>query len=523
MIQFDIPKEQRNNIIKVIGVGGGGGNAINHMYRMGIKDVDFIICNTDAQALDSSPIPTKVYLGKTLTEGLGAGSNPDIGNLAAEESREEIEQLLTKNTKMVFITAGMGGGTGTGAAPVIARIAKDLGILTIGIITTPFMREGRRKRNLAEEGINELRKNTDSVIMVNNDKLPLLFGNLSMNAAFAKADDVLCTAAKGISELITITGRMNVDFADVRNAMTDSGSALMGIGEANGQNRAIEAINSALESPLLNDANVNGAQHVLANITYGRREFMMDEFDQIMTYIEDAVGQDANIKIGDCYDESLEDQLRVTLIVTGFEVNNSIKPLLSSEKNIVSEIPASPVVVAPPVNEVVSAPVVETAINNEEVVMTRIEKNEDAPSSNENYAFQNFDSKWNVSNAENNENTKNVTYLNSNAEVISSEIKPISDPEPSVMFASLSLDEMEMLKRSQERASKLKGFNFDLNKPVEDMEDQINTPAFMRLNLQLDEEIHSSERISSNISLNTENKDKPLFNTNNSFFNPEVD
>jgi cell division protein FtsZ len=258
IIKFDIPKEQRNNIIKVIGVGGGGGNAINHMYRMGIKDVDFIICNTDAQALNSSPIPTKVFLGKTLTEGLGAGSNPDIGNLAAEESREEIEQLLSKNTKMVFITAGMGGGTGTGAAPVIARIAKDLGILTIGIITTPFMREGRRKRNLAEEGINELRKNTDSVIMVNNDKLPLLFGNLSMNAAFAKADDVLCTAAKGISELITITGRMNVDFADVRNAMTDSGSALMGIGEANGQNRAIEAINAALESPLLNDANVNG-------------------------------------------------------------------------------------------------------------------------------------------------------------------------------------------------------------------------------------------------------------------------
>ena len=249
---------------------------------------------------------------------------------------------------------------------------------------------------------------------------------------------------------------------------------------------------------------------------------MMDEFDQIMTYIEDAVGQDANIKIGDCYDENLEDQLRVTLIVTGFEVNNSIKPLLSSEKNIVSEIPASPVAVAPPVIEVV-APVVEAAVNNEEVVMTRIEKTEEAPANNENFAFQNYDSKWNVPNAENNENIKNVTYLNSNAEIISSEIKPVNESEPAVMFASLSLDEMEMLKRSQERASKLKGFNFDLNKPVEDMEDQINTPAFMRLNLQLDEEIHSSERISSNISLNTENKDKPLFNTNNSFFNPEVD
>jgi cell division protein FtsZ len=514
MIQFEIPKEQRDNIIKVIGVGGGGGNAINHMYRLGIKDVDFIICNTDAQALNSSPIPTKVYLGKTLTEGLGAGSNPDIGNLAAEESREEIEQLLTKNTKMVFITAGMGGGTGTGAAPVIARIAKDLGILTIGIITTPFMREGRRKRNLAEEGINELRKNTDSVIMVNNDKLPLLFGNLSMNAAFAKADDVLCTAAKGISELITITGRMNVDFADVRNAMTDSGSALMGIGEATGQNRAIESINAALESPLLNDANVNGAQHVLANITYGRREFMMDEFDQIMTYIEDAVGQDANIKIGDCFDENLEDELRVTLIVTGFEVNNTIKTT-TTEKNTVAEIPAKPI---EPVKQV-ELPL-ELSVKTEEVVMTLVEKKEEAPANNE-IAFQDFDNKWNVG-KEKAEEEKNIIYVNSNAEIIANEIKPLNEQEP-VAETIPSLDDLEMQKRTQERTSKLKGFNFDLNRPVDDLEEQINTPAYLRLNLQLDEEVHSSERVSSNITLNTENKDKPSFDSNNSFFNPKVD
>lgn len=517
MIQFEIPKEQRDNIIKVIGVGGGGGNAINHMYRLGIKDVDFIICNTDAQALDSSPIPTKVYLGKTLTEGLGAGSNPDIGSRAAVESMEEIKQLLTKNTKMVFITAGMGGGTGTGAAPVIARIAKDMGILTIGIITTPFMREGRRKRNLAEEGISELRKNTDSVILVNNDKLPLLFGNLSMNAAFAKADDVLCTAAKGISELITITGRMNVDFADVRNAMTDSGSALMGIGEAVGQNRAIEAINSALESPLLNDADVTGAQHVLANITYGRREFMMDEFEQIMTYIEDAVGQDANIKIGDCYDENLDDELRVTLIVTGFEVNNTIKNNLA-KKNTVAEIPAQRV--EPPVNTVPIAEV-DANIKMEEVVMTRIEKVEELPDISE-IAFHDFDSRWSTHITEKTEEEKNIIYVNSNAEIIANEIKSLHEQEP-VAETIPSLDDLEMQKRTQERTSKLKGFNFDLNKPADDIEEQINTPAYVRLNLQLDEEVHSSERVSSNTTLNTENKDKPLFNSNNSFFNPEVD
>ncbi|MCX6188923.1 MAG: cell division protein FtsZ [Bacteroidetes bacterium] len=519
MIQFDIQTEQRNNIIKVIGVGGGGGNAINHMYRMGIKDVDFIICNTDAQALDSSPIPTKIYLGKTLTEGLGAGSNPEIGRKAAEESREEIEQLLHKNTKMVFITAGMGGGTGTGAAPVIARIAKDLGILTIGIITTPFMREGRRKRNLAEQGIKELRENTDSVILVNNDKLPLLFGNLSMNAAFAKADDVLCTAAKGISELITITGRMNVDFADVRNAMTDSGSALMGIGEANGQNRAIEAINAALESPLLNDANVNGAEHVLANITYGRREFMMDEFDQIMEYIEDAVGENANIKIGDCYDESLEDQLRVTLIVTGFEVNNIIS---SAEKNIVSEISAKPAEL--PVSIMVE-PASSPMNQSEDVRMTLVEKKEETPLKNENFAFQNYDQNWNVNTPEKTEQeeVKKITYLNSNAKIIDPLSSSPVHENHDIIQTTLSLDEMEMLKRSEDRTSKLKGFNFDLNKPVEDMEDQINIPAYLRSNLQLDEEIHSSERISSNLTLNTENNDKPLFRTNNSFFDPEVD
>jgi cell division protein FtsZ len=512
MIKFEMPNEKPNHIIKVIGVGGGGGNAVNHMYRLGIKDVDFIICNTDAQALDSSPIPTKVYLGKSLTEGLGAGSNPEIGMLAAEESREEIEQLLSKNTKMVFVTAGMGGGTGTGAAPLIARIAKDLGILTIGIITTPFMREGRRKRNVAEEGIRELRRNTDSVIMVNNDKLPLLFGNLSMNAAFAKADDVLCTAAKGISELITITGRMNVDFADVRNAMTDSGSALMGIGEASGQNRAVEAINAALESPLLNDANVNNAQHVLANITYGTREFMMDEFDQIMTFIEDAVGQEANIKIGDCFDENLVDELRITLIVTGFEVAESIKPLGGLfKKNTVAEIPAAPVMQQP-----VPSPVAE--VKTEEVIMTRIEK---GPQPEEEIAFQNYDDKWQKVTESQPEPEKHITYVNANAEIISKEpaapvVQPVAESAP-------TLDDIEMKKRVQERASKLKDFNFDLNKPADDMEQQISVPAYIRLNLSLDEEIHSSERVSSNTTLNTENAQKPLFNSNNSFFNPEVD
>ena len=252
LIKFELPKDQ-SSIIKVIGVGGGGSNAVNHMYNMGIKGVDFLICNTDNQSLDLSPVPNKIQLGKSLTEGRGAGAKPEIGLKSALESIEEVRELLSKNTKMVFITAGMGGGTGTGAAPVIAKLAKEMGILTVGIVTVPFAFEGRRRREQAETGINELKKHVDTLLIISNDKLREIYSNMSLTNAFGKADDVLTTAAKGISEIITVTGYINVDFEDVKTVMTNGGAAIMGSAYAEGENRALKAIEGALNSPLLND------------------------------------------------------------------------------------------------------------------------------------------------------------------------------------------------------------------------------------------------------------------------------
>ncbi|MEE3097901.1 MAG: cell division protein FtsZ, partial [Bacteroidota bacterium] len=267
-MRFDMPKEQ-SSIIKVIGVGGGGSNAVNHMYRQGIKGVDFIVCNTDHQALDISPVPTKIPLGQSLTEGRGAGSIPEIGKNAAIENLDEIKDILAKNTKMIFVTAGMGGGTGTGAAPVIAQTARDMGILTVGIITVPFTFEGRKRRTQAEDGIEQMRDAVDTLLVINNDKLREMFGNLSLVNAFEQADDVLAIAAKGIAEVISVTGQINVDFNDVNTVMKDSGVAIMGSAEAEGDDRATKCVEQALSSPLLNDNNIEGATYVLLNITYG--------------------------------------------------------------------------------------------------------------------------------------------------------------------------------------------------------------------------------------------------------------
>lgn len=317
-MKFDMPKDSPS-IIKVVGVGGGGSNAVNHMFKQGIRGVDFMICNTDSQALDASPVTHKVQLGASLTEGRGAGSIPEVGMNAAIETIDQLKEELSKNTKMVFITAGMGGGTGTGAAPIIAEAARELGILTIGIVTMPFFFEGRKRKHQAEAGIQAIRESVDSLIIINNDRLREMYGNLRMSEAFAQADNVLTTAAKGIAELITRTGHVNVDFEDVRTVMNTSGVAIMGSAEAEGEDRAIKAIELALASPLLNDNDIKGARYVLLNMEFGDDELQMDEIAEITDYIQEEAGMEADVIWGYGCDETLGENVRVTVVATGFK------------------------------------------------------------------------------------------------------------------------------------------------------------------------------------------------------------
>ena len=328
-ITFDLPKNQ-SNVIKVIGVGGGGSNAINHMFRQGIIGVDFVVCNTDSQALHTSPVPNKIQLGVSLTEGLGAGAKPEIGQQAALESIEEIEKMLDANTKMVFITAGMGGGTGTGAAPVIAQLAKERGILTVGIVTIPFQFEGKNRSEQAMEGVERLRKQVDSLIVINNNKLREVYGNLGFKAGFSKADEVLATASKGIAEVITNHLTMNIDLKDAKTVLSDSGTAIMGSFVASGADRAKVAIQSALDSPLLNDNKITGAKNVLLLITFGSDEITIDEISEINEYIQNEAGHNANIIMGIGEDEKLEESISVTVIATGFNIEQQ-KEIINAE------------------------------------------------------------------------------------------------------------------------------------------------------------------------------------------------
>lgn len=336
-ITFDLPKNQ-SNVIKVIGVGGGGSNAINHMFRQGIIGVDFVVCNTDSQALQTSPVPNKIQLGVNLTEGLGAGAKPEIGQQAALESIEEIEKMLDVNTKMVFITAGMGGGTGTGAAPVIAQLAKERGILTVGIITIPFQFEGKNRYDQAMEGVERLRKQVDSLIVINNNKLREVYGNLGFKAGFSKADEVLATASKGIAEVITNHLTMNIDLKDAKTVLSDSGTAIMGSFVASGADRARIAIQSALDSPLLNDNKITGAKNVLLLITFGSDEITIDEISEINEYIQNEAGHNANIIMGIGEDEKLGDSISVTVIATGFNVEQQIEIVNAEPKKIIHSL-----------------------------------------------------------------------------------------------------------------------------------------------------------------------------------------
>ncbi len=321
ILNFAMPSKD-SSIIKVIGVGGGGSNAVNYMYKQGIADVSFVVCNTDAQALNNSPVPEKIHLGATLSQGRGAGNRPEVGKQSAIESLEEITQVLDDNTKMVFITAGMGGGTGTGAAPVIAKVAKEMGILTVGIVTIPFKFEGGVRIKQAIEGIAEMEKYVDSLLIINNELLKEMYGDLKISNAFAKADDVLTVAAKGIAEIITVHGYINVDFADVETVMKDSGVAVMGSGVGTGEYRAIDAIQAALESPLLNSNNVQGAKNILLNITSGVDEITMDEVSTITGHLEGVIGNSATIIWGTGIQERLTDEVVVTIIATGFATDN---------------------------------------------------------------------------------------------------------------------------------------------------------------------------------------------------------
>lgn len=331
-IAFDLPKNQ-SNVIKVIGVGGGGSNAINHMFSQGIKGVDFVVCNTDAQALQNSPVPTKIQLGLNLTEGLGAGANPEVGQQSALESIEEIEQLLDTNTKMVFITAGMGGGTGTGAAPVIAQLSKERDILTVGIVTIPFQFEGKVRQEQALRGVEKLRKVVDSLIVINNNKLREVYGNLGFKAGFSKADEVLATASRGIAEVITHHYTQNIDLKDAKTVLSDSGTAIMGSSMAEGENRAKDAIISALDSPLLNDNKISGAKNVLLLIVSGDNEITIDEIGEINDHIQMEAGHNANIIMGVGEDSTLGDAIAVTIIATGFNVEQQKEIVSSSEPN----------------------------------------------------------------------------------------------------------------------------------------------------------------------------------------------
>ncbi|MBL7699509.1 MAG: cell division protein FtsZ [Chitinophagaceae bacterium] len=378
MIHFDLPKE-KSSIIKVVGVGGGGSNAVNHMFSQNIEGVNFIICNTDAQAIAQSKVPNRVQLGPHLTQGLGAGANPDIGRQATEESLEEIKRILEVNTKMAFITAGMGGGTGTGGAPIISKICKELGILTVGIVTTPFSYEGKKRQLQAEEGIRVMKQYVDTLLVISNDKLRHQFGNLKMKEAFNRADNVLATAAKCITDVINSTGQINVDFADVCTVMRSGGVAILGSAACGGENRAQRTIEEALTSPLLNDNDIRGAKWILINInsSEGDHEFTMDEVEIIQNYLLEQAGEGTDVILGMGYDNNLGDKIGITLIATGFEHKDPFnarpkqKPADPNEKIVLT---LSPVVEEKKAAEVTETPPVEVKkVHIEEPIMLKKE------------------------------------------------------------------------------------------------------------------------------------------------------
>jgi cell division protein FtsZ len=481
LMPFELPVN-KSSIIKVLGVGGGGSNAVNHMFRQGIRDVDFIVCNSDAQALANSPVPVKIQLGASLTEGRGAGNKPEVGRQAAIESIDNLVEMLSVNTKMIFITAGMGGGTGTGAAPVIARAAKELGILTVGIVTIPFKNEGPRRVNQALEGIAELEKHVDSLLVINNEKIRQIYGDLRLSEAFSKADDVLTVAAKGIAEIITVHGFINVDFADVQTVMTNSGVAILGTGMSEGEGRALGAIKEALNSPLLNDTDIKGARNILLNVISGNDEVTMDEIGQIIDYLKDCSGINADLIWGNGTDPNLGNQISVTVIATGF--NASSIPELYIRKREIDCIP------------------LDDDISTKKEDESNIFVVRDAP----------VQSKTNLASSQRTIEFDLKTVDDDFLRDISRVRKPVD--------ARKSVDRVNTIKRTHEELKELKQGNKPSDREIEELE---NTPAFRRKQIQINPQKYSEETKISKYSLADDDNSQVKLSKDNPYLHGAVD
>ena len=561
-IKFNLPKE-KSSIIKVIGVGGGGGNAVNHMHEQGIKGVDFIICNTDLQALEASAIPNKIQLGASLTQGLGAGANPEVGKKAAMEAIEDIIDMLGVNTKMLFITAGMGGGTGTGAAPIIAKTAKEMDILTVGIVTTPFNFEGKKRKTFADEGLENLKRSVDCLLIISNDKIKDMYGNLALREAFGHANNILTTAAKGIAEIITHPGYINVDFEDVKTVMKSSGVALMGSAMAEGEDRALVAVKAALASPLLNDNQIVGAKNILLNISSGTEEILMEEFEQISSYIQNESGLSAELILGTSFDESLGNKISVTLIATGFEskprenkviigstisddfiqtINNNPK-VVETKPEIVQVVQTTPNTtinnsfdtkpVEKKVDETIRINLIEDELPQEEITFDndlgfglRI----DAINEEETFDINTIDLKIDESYFINSkEELIEDDYLEVNEYIFTNSIETINHTivpkvyQLSDEMESNSLEQDKKIERQIQRIKELKNLNITINNP-QGLRDLEKEPAYVRRNKKLDDVPHSSEKQISRLSLFEDLvSGKSEIKTNNSFLHDNVD
>jgi cell division protein FtsZ len=514
MINFDLPKNQSSDI-KVLGVGGGGSNAVNYMFSQGIEGVDFIVCNTDSQALENSPVPNKIQLGVSLTEGRGAGSIPAVGKNAAIEDIDRIKEILEKNTKMLFITAGMGGGTGTGAAPVIAKASKESGILTVGIVTIPFAFEGRKRRMQAEEGLKELKENVDALIVICNDKLRELYGNLSVTDAFSKADNVLTTAAKGIAEIITLTGGVNVDFADVKTVMSQSGVAIMGSGSAEGENRASKAVEMALASPLLNDNNIRGASNVLLNIISGKEEILMDEITEITDYIQMEAGSTADIIWGYGKDESLGNKINVIIVATGFGENSDlgynfdVKPAKKVVRNLDESLSQNEQKEEKESDEM-------KLITRKSVAGQSGSSRPENPSDTSSYTF-NFD----VDTDSEKESLEPRIIKQESPEFSRGKTLAPKPDKDSGERDDSHLDNFDLRKKAIEREQRLRDLSIKLKTP-EGLQDLEKEPAYVRRNVALNKVPASSESHVSRYTLIDE-EGKTQIKSNNSFLHDNVD
>ena len=481
-MQFALPKEE-GSIIKVIGVCGGGSNAVTHMFKQGIVGVDFAICNTDNQAMELNPVPVQIQLGPELTEGRGAGSKPNIGRQACMESIEEVKRFLDGTTKMLFVTAGMGGGTGTGAAPIIAKAAQELDILTVGIVTLPFTFEGRKRTSQGFDGLEELKKNVDTLIIISNDKLRQIHGNLSLSDAFSEADDILATAAKGIAEIITVAGYVNVDFEDVNTVMRDSGVAIMGTAMAEGDERAKRAVDEALNSPLLEDNNIKGAQHILLNISSGAREVTMDEIFEITEFVQEEAGYGTNLIWGNCYDEALGDKISVTVIATGFEHKNPKAKLNPAEEKVVVSLDDEP---------------------QKKRDLYDLGHQEEEKSAAQTYEFENIPDT--VSRYRGNQYSYDEPYVK-------------NEDRDRMEEDRRRRMERETYRRERER-ERLKGIGSKLSNP-QNIVDLENQPAYLRRKVHLDDVPPSSDEEMSRWTVS--NEEEPEFKSGNSYLHDNVD